>query len=88
MWPGSCGASKFDRGWLLLDAEGFGSHSWEVDLVHSWMVWTLPVSKTDVEALGKVRRWECVCSGDLTRPCPFHATVNQLEVLQLSHGGR
>ena len=35
----------------------------------------------------QVRRWECVCSGDLTRPCPVHAIVNQLEVLQLSHGG-
>ena len=27
----------------------------------------------------------CVCSGDLTRPCPFHAVVYQLEVLRLSH---
>ena len=59
----------------------------EVDLVHSWVDWTLPVSETDVRALGKVRRWECVCSGDLTRPCPFHAIVNQLEIFRLSHGG-
>ena len=59
----------------------------EVDLVHSWVDWTLPVSKTDVRALCKVRRWECVCSGDLTRPCPFHAIVDQLEILRLSHGG-
>ena len=59
----------------------------EVDLVHSWVDRTLPVSKTDVRALGKVRRWECVCSGGLTGPCPFHAIVNQLEILRLSHGG-
>ena len=38
----------------------------EVDLVHSWVDWTLPVSGADVGALGKVRRWEYVCSGDLT----------------------
>ena len=38
----------------------------EVDAAHSWVDWTLPVSKTDVRALGKVRRWECVCSGDFT----------------------
>ena len=59
----------------------------EVDLAHSWVDWTLPASKTDVMALGKVRRWECVCSGDFTIPCPFHAVVNQLEILRFSHGG-
>ena len=59
----------------------------EVDLVHYWVDWTLAVSKTDVRALGKVPRWECVCSGDLTGPCPFHAIVNQLQILRLSHGG-
>ena len=59
----------------------------EVDAVHFWVDWTLPASKTDVRALGKVRRWECVCSGDFTRPCPFHAIVNQLEILRSSHRG-
>ena len=59
----------------------------EVDAIHFWVDWTLPASKTDVRALGKVRRWECVCSGDFTRPCPFHAIVNQLEILRSSHGG-
>ena len=59
----------------------------EVDMVHSWVDWTLPVSKTDIKPLSKRRRWECVCSGNLTRPCLFHAIVNQLEVLRRSHGG-
>ena len=59
----------------------------EVDAIHFWVDWTLPASKTDVRALGKVRRWECVCSGDFTRPCPFHAIVNQLEILRSSHRG-
>ena len=59
----------------------------EVDAVHFWVDWTLPASKTDVRALGKVRRWECVCSGDFTRPCPFHASVNQFEILRSSHRG-
>ena len=39
----------------------------EADLVHSWVDWAPPVSKTDVRTLGKVRRWECVCS-----PFPCH----------------
>ena len=59
----------------------------EVDMVHSWVDWTLPFSTTDVRALGRVRRRECVCSGNLTKPCPFHAVVYQLVVLRLLHGG-
>ena len=59
----------------------------EVDAAHSWVDWTLPVSKTDVRDLGKVRRWECVYSGDFTKPCPFHAIVVQLEILRSLHGG-
>ena len=59
----------------------------KVDMDHSWVDWTLPVSKTDVRALGKVRRWECVCSGDFSKPCPFHAIVDQLKILRSLHGG-
>jgi len=44
--------------------------------------WNLPVSKTDVRALGKTRRWECVCGGDLAKPCPFHAVLDQMHLLR------
>ena len=59
----------------------------EVDMDHSWVDWTLQVSKTDVRALGKARRWECGCSGDFTKPCLFHAIVDLLKILRSSRGG-
>ena len=37
----------------------------------------MPVSKTDPNAIGCVRRWGCVCDGQITIPCPFHAIVEQ-----------
>ena len=58
----------------------------DVDLVHSWVDWTLPVSKTEVGFGQSAALERCVCSGDLTRRCLFHAIVNQLEILRLSHG--
>ena len=75
--------------WMLREVEVSCSKvcHLEVDMVHSWVDWTLPVSKTGVRASGKAQRWECVCHGDLTRQCLFHALVIQLEVLRLSHGG-
>jgi hypothetical protein len=48
--------------------------------------WCLPASKTDVMAVGKMRRWECVCTGAASTPCPFHAVVNQLMVLRARFG--
>ena len=92
MQSGSRRASKLARGWLLLDVEGIGNQLCEGLSLGGGCGSLLggldtPVSKTDVRALGKVRRWECVCSGDFTRPCPFHAIVNQLEILRSSHGG-
>ena len=34
--------------------------------------WNSFVSKTDVKAPGKKRRWDCVWVEDHARPCPFH----------------
>ena len=61
------------------------------------IVWRLPASKTDPWALGKTRRWGCVCrkseetvstsssvgvvDGD-RRPCAFHAAVEHLAHLR------
>ena len=92
MLSGSCGASEPARGWLLwmlreLEISCVKVCHLEVDAVHFWVDWTLPASLTDVRALGMVRRWECVCSGDFTRPCPIHAIFNHLEILRSSHRG-
>ena len=59
----------------------------EVVVAHSWVVWTLPVSKTVVRALSRERRWECRCSGDFTKPCLFHVIVDQMKILRSSRGG-
>jgi len=46
----------------------------------------LPATKTDPTAHTTTRCWGCVCDGDFTVPCPFHAAVSQLE-LSGSHFG-
>ena len=48
--------------------------------------WCLPASKTDVKALGKARRWGCVCAGSLDLPCPVHAVLSQLRLLEDTFG--
>jgi hypothetical protein len=48
--------------------------------------WSLPASKTDVKALGKVRSWGCVCAGVKTLPCPAHAVLEQLSLLADTFG--
>jgi len=50
--------------------------------------WNLPASKTDVKALGKIRRWGCVCAGSLAEPCPAHAVLDQLRLLATLFGAR
>jgi hypothetical protein len=52
-----------------------------VDEVALTVEWLLPVSKTDVKALGSVRRWGCVCAGTKDLPCPVHAVLAQLSLL-------
>ena len=56
-------------------------------MAHSWVVWTLPVSKIVVRAQSRERRWECRCSGDFTKPCLFHVIVDQMKILRSSRGG-
>ena len=40
--------------------------------------WSLPVSKTDPQAVGCQRSWGCVCDATSSshRPCPYHAAVS------------
>ena len=59
----------------------------EVVVAHSWVVWTLPVSKIVVRALRRERRWECGCSGDFTKPCLFYVIVDQIKILRSLRGG-
>ena len=56
--------------------------------------WSLPVSKTDPQAVGCRRSWGCVCSGtpprslpsSSSRPCPYHAAVG-LKAYLVEHFG-
>ena len=57
-----------------------------VDVGHLAIDWCLPASKTDVKALGKLRRWECVCTGLDDVPCPVHAVLDQLRLLEAKFG--
>ena len=41
------------------------------------VVWTLPTSKTDPQALGARREWECVCSDRAPGPCGCCAVIRQ-----------
>ena len=45
------------------------------------VAWRLPVSKTDVRALGQSRKWDCLCAGDRSIICPAHAIQEQLALL-------
>ena len=57
-----------------------------VDKVALTVEWLLPVSKTDVKALGCARRWGCVCAGNGKMPCPVHAVLTQLRLLEDTFG--
>ena len=57
-----------------------------VDKVALTVEWLLPVSKTDVKALGSARRWGCVCAGNGNLPCPVHAVLLQLRLLEDTFG--
>jgi len=59
-----------------------------VDAGSQSIEWNLPASKTDVKALGKTRRWGCVCAGGLAEPCPAHAVIDQLRLLTGLFGAR
>ena len=50
--------------------------------------WSLPASKTDVEARGSARSHGCNCAGDPSASCPFHAMERQLARLRRLFPGR
>jgi len=54
----------------------------ERKLVHIF----LPASKTDPAALTTTRSWGCVCNDDKSLPCPYHAMVDQFELLKERFG--
>ena len=55
-----------------------------IDEIKSVVSWVLPVSKTDVQALGTTLAWGCTCIANPPAspfPCPYHDMVAQLEFL-------
>jgi hypothetical protein len=57
-----------------------------VDFESLTVCWRLPASKTDVMALGTVRSWGCVCTSGKAVPCPVHAVIAQLALLESRFG--
>ena len=57
-----------------------------VDLESLTVFWRLAASKTDVMALGTVRSWGCVCTSGKAVPCPVHAVIAQLALLESRFG--
>ena len=57
-----------------------------VDVEESIIVWTLPVSKTDLKAKSCKRKWECLCAHLCEALCPFHVFVKYLSALQAVSG--
>jgi hypothetical protein len=55
----------------------------DIDWKSMKVTWNLPASKTDPMALGKRRTWGCVCEGDLSKPCGFHALTLQEDLCNL-----
>jgi hypothetical protein len=49
--------------------------SLKVDTVSRSEVLALAGSKTDPQATGCKRSWSCVCNGDMTIACPYHAAL-------------
>ena len=45
------------------------------------VTWHLPCSKTDPRAKGKFLSWDCVCEGDTSKPCAFHALQTHCQQL-------
>ena len=46
------------------------------------VIWKLPASKTDPEAISVTREWGCLCSRNSTSPCPAHFALRHLELLR------
>ena len=52
-----------------------------IDDVRQTATWRLPASKTDTAAIGCARSWGCVCNGDRSKPCGYHALKGQKELV-------
>ena len=46
----------------------------------------LPVSKTDPSAIGCVRTWGCVCSGEADQACPYQVLLKHVEDIREKSG--
>jgi len=58
------------------------ARSVRLDNVRKLVHISLPASKTDPAALTTIWSWGCVCNNDRDLPCPYHAMVDQLELLK------
>ena len=77
---GSDEAPRHAKGLLILgaffmmreiEAAAAQVHHVRIDRTHRVVYWDLPVSKSDVRALGKTRSWGCLCGGGTKFVCPY-----------------
>lgn len=59
---------------------------WEFSYDTQEVVWCLPMTKTDPQALGTTRAWSCLC-GVRSLPCPYHLGVGAYSAYQSGCGG-
>ena len=57
-----------------------------IDYENESETWLLPVSKTDIQALGCSRSWSCICGRAHPSLCPYHVMVGHLRLLSFRFG--
>ena len=70
--------------WLLRGIEASAARFRDVSINHDRKIvsWTLPVSKTDVRALGATRTHACICADrpTLAHICPYHVATRHADL--------
>ena len=88
LWP--CGTACLGAWWMTRSIELTAAkvEHMMVDPKTLKVHWSLPVSKTDVLALGISRTHRCLCSSHpcLAMVCPFHTAAKYLEILKEKFG--
>ena len=71
--------------WLLrgIEASAARVRDWRLNAERKTITWVLPVSKTDVKALGKGLTHRCLCADrtDLAAICPYHTASHYFQLL-------
>ena len=88
LWP--CGTACLGAWWMTRSIELTAAKvaHMVIDSKSLKVHWSLPASKTDVQALGISRTHRCLCSThpSLLMICPFHTALKYMELLSATFG--